>query len=284
MKKLLIVPLLALMSTSAFAKICKDDPRLFTIKSVIEKMDAGETVKPIKLTPQTFLDMPPVVRNKLGDNILVYNKACVPNQVYQGTLPKSIEMPFPVLENLLQKALIRGDRKMADVILNQFIATPIKTDDAVLLISALPWPQSALDNLYQYKFFSQVVQNNTFDDNQEDTCDYYIATPTHIGLYALLGGKVLDSTLAGYYIEDSRLIIATENGVSTKNTADMTTLAQRKNPDNYDLCSGISFPRSLNSLTSAGVKIQATGSSYPAAIIEDLKAIIIARNNKLAGE
>ena len=263
MKKLLLLSLIALMSTPAFAKVCKDDARLYIIKSTIEKIDAGEKVKPIKLTPETFLDMPPIVRAKLGDNIRVYNKSCVPLQVYNGTLPKSIELPFIKLENSLQKALIRGDQKMADVILNQFIPAPISSDESVLLITSLPWPESALDNLYNYKYFSKAVQNNYtkpssgYTSLQVTTCNFYPATPTHIELYALLGGRVSDAFLVGYNVGNTSIQITAENGAEISSWPESRSLSAKKDPSKFATCSGISIPRIISSLSSIGAKIQA---------------------------
>lgn len=269
MKKLLLIPLLAIMSTSVSAKVCKDDPRLYTIKTVIEKMDAGEIVKPIKLTPQTFLDMPHLVRNKLGDNIRVYDNACVPNQVYQGTLPKSIEMPFHALENSLQKALMRNDKKMADVIVNQFIAEPITTHESLSLISALPWVNSAISNLYKNNYLEKVSQHNY----SRKECLSIKAKPTLLEIYALLNGKVSDNILTGFSGYQEYFKVGTINGSSYLNTGEVVRFEYESGY--FRKCSGVSPQRTYNSLAKIKVNISnyGEGATYQSMITKELNKI-----------
>ena len=65
--KALFTTALLLLSTQAMASVCVDDPRMFTIKTVIEQMEAGQDVPALKLTPLTFLSLTPVVREALGE-------------------------------------------------------------------------------------------------------------------------------------------------------------------------------------------------------------------------
>jgi hypothetical protein len=269
MKKLLLVPLFALMSTSAFAKVCKDDPRLFTIKTVIEKMEAGETVKPLKLTPQTFLDMPYLVRNKLGDNIRVYDNQCVPNQVYQGTLPKSIEMPFYALENSMQKSLMRNDKKMADVIVNQFIASPMTTDEVLPLIASLPWTDSAIKNLHSYKYIKEVAQENTYLKHQK-YCNHAVAKPTLLDIYGLLNGKVTDKSITAFGHYETHLVVVTESGYTQQNSSEVEKVLMLGTTDDYNKCSGISIGKTSNTLANIGVNLFVVNSDNESFLHEKL--------------
>lgn len=261
MKKLLLLAILAIMSMPSFAKICKDDPRLFMIKSTIDKLDNGEEIKPVKVTAETFLRMPPLVRNKLGDNVRVYNKSCIPNQIYQGSLAKSIELPFYTIENALHYALLRDDKAMAELIVSQFQAEPMTTDKALSLVSILPWSQAAIDNLYKYNFMKKLPQENKgrTGSPQVKVCSKHIAKVSQIDLYSLISGRVSDNVITGYSAYKAILFIATKNGFTVDNYNSYLKLSSVHNKNSEKAsCSGLSIARTIGSLSNAGINLYST--------------------------
>ena len=122
----------ALLSSHAFAKVCLDDPRMFTIKTVLEQAENGMAYKPMKLTPTTFLMLTPPTRKALGDNIVVYNDQCIPQQIFKGQLPRKIQLPYEDLSYALHMSLIQNDLETANVIFNSFVSAP-KTPSELII-------------------------------------------------------------------------------------------------------------------------------------------------------
>ena len=122
--KIILITLSVLLSSHAFAKVCLDDPRMFTIKTVLEQAENGMAYKPMKLTPTTFLMLTPPTRKALGDNIVVYNDQCIPQQIFKGQLPRKIQLPYEDLSYALHMSLIQNDLETANVIFNSFVSAP----------------------------------------------------------------------------------------------------------------------------------------------------------------
>ena len=164
--KALFTTALLLLSTQAMASVCVDDPRMFTIKTVIEQMEAGQDVPALKLTPLTFLSLTPVVREALGDNITVYNEKCVPVQVYKQTLPKPVVVPFENLLTAFKSTVYQDDQQASLAILANFTAAPKSASEIHDLIAPLSWQSRHLDKLYQWGVFDKLSTSNTTAEHQ----------------------------------------------------------------------------------------------------------------------
>tara|TARA_B100000745_G_scaffold16345_1_gene11774 strand:+ start:5157 stop:5936 length:780 start_codon:yes stop_codon:yes gene_type:complete len=251
-KKILLSITLLLFCQLTTAAVCKDDPRMYTIKSVIEQMAAGETTAPLKLTPYTFLSLNDNVREALGDNIMVYDENCVPYQVYKQQPPKKIMADFEELSIFMLHAAIRADKKAIDMVVNSFRAAPKSTDELMVLIATLSWPRQAMTALYDYGLFSKMVQNNLHNDSTQTACSQLTAALSMLDLYSLLGGRVSDSIKTLYSIDRDKLYVWTANNVRGSNM-ELSDVAKTK----YDKtsCSVLSFERVRYSLVQAGVNL-----------------------------
>jgi hypothetical protein len=186
-KKIIIAAsTLLLFSLSAEASTCKDDPRMYTIKSVIDQIDAGEDVKPMKLTPKTFLELTSTVRAKLGDNIRVFNESCVPTQIFQGKIAKPLYMPFPVIEQALHRAGLRKDFTTMNVIFQQFRASELPASRLVYMARPLLWTPDAVESLYDAGIMAKSGRSGTVSTQ----CQSIQSPALQIELFATLGGQV----------------------------------------------------------------------------------------------
>ncbi|MDX5977607.1 hypothetical protein J4377_16760 [Halomonas sp. XH26] len=113
------------LPTSAFAQVaCQDDERLYSFADYIDERQAG-TSEPLQLTVATFLNLTPRARDVIGDNLRLLDSECRPMQVSQGEPPFRIEMPFSTLYMGFYDAVLRGDERTQQILLNSFRAEPV---------------------------------------------------------------------------------------------------------------------------------------------------------------
>ena len=236
-------------SLTANANVCKDDPRMYTIKTVLNKMEAGETVDPLKLTPQTFLELTDNVRKKLGDNIRVYNESCVPVQVFEGQIAKPIAMPYSTLEDSLHRAALRGDDKMVNLIFQQFRPTPVEDKELIGYVRPLTWTQDAIETLYRTGLMERVAVGTDYTHNTE-YCANIESQVSQIALFANLGGKLN---------KPSDIISGNNNWFMDKSGAAFSSMPKRyftkASSDDSKECFPISIPRIKNSFIKVGFSI-----------------------------
>lgn len=253
-KSLFAVAALTLGATSltANANVCKDDPRMFTIKTVLDKMDAGEAVDPLKLTPQTFLELTDNVREKLGDNIRVYNESCVPVQVFEGQIAKPIVMPYSTLEDSLHRAALRGDDKMVNLIFQQFRPTPVEDKELIGYVRPLTWTQDAIETLYRTGLMERVAVG-TSNSHNTAFCSTIESPVSQLSLFASLGGKlnapadlIVGSKHGDNWFMDT-------SGAAFSATPSVTFI--KTTSDDPKSCAPISVPRLLNSFAKAGFSL-----------------------------
>jgi len=196
LKKTILIVSLAFASVSSFspqaASVCRDDPRMFTIKTVLDDMEAGKQVEPIKLTQLTFLELTENVRNKLGDNIRVYDSNCIPTQIYEGKLAKPFYLPFAALEQGLHTAALRGDKKTIEAIFQQFRAEPKSTADIIYMARPITWTEDAAELLYQTGKMEKMGLPSIFNADEQRICKKVLSPITQVELFAKLGGKAIE--------------------------------------------------------------------------------------------
>jgi len=252
MLKKIIFTLAALTcSQTVMANVCKDDPRMYTIKKVINKLHTGEAIKPLKITPHSFLNLPPAIRAALGDNVMVYNNKCVPVEIYKSTPPKKIAVAFEDLSNYMHHAAIRDDLIALNIAMTSFKAALKTTDEIVALVSPLNWTTSAINTMYKNGFLKRLPQVNLYRNNTKKYCKGEIALPSSINLFTLLGGKTSDKSKTSFIADSSDMYIQTINGVRADNSIAKT----------QDTCSGLSIAATHNDLVQTGINIVEYGGS-----------------------
>lgn len=247
-RTLLTAATLLIGTTTAFANVCKDDPRMFTIKTVLDKVEAGEAVEPMKLTPQTFLELTDNVRAALGDNIRVYNESCVPVQVFEGKIAKPILIPYPLLEDSLHRAALRGDDNMISLIFQQFRPEPVLPEEAVSYTRALTWSPDAIESLYRTGLAERVAVG-TNNEHSTKYCATIEAPVSQLALFVNLGGrlKAPSDLIAGSKYADWFFMTPSGTAMAFYDKAYAKRLSE-----NVDNCYPMSIPRIINSLTAAG--------------------------------
>jgi hypothetical protein len=248
--KILLIPFLASFSSSVFANVCMDDPRMFTIKTVLTQAANGTPYKPLKLTPETFLKLTPATRQALGDNITVYNEQCIPQEIFKGQLPSKIEMPYEDLAYALHMSMIQNDLKTANVITNSFISGPKTPSEIVRMITPLAWHDSAINHLYDQGLLEKRSMVRTIHDNEIKLCNATLSDLSHLELFSALGGKANETDLVTYTLRPYLFKFwARNSSASTENT---------KKFDNTEAtdCNPYNTSRILSNLKTTGIEIQ----------------------------
>jgi hypothetical protein len=248
--KLLLITFLASFSSSVFANVCMDDPRMFTIKTVLEQAVNGTPYKPLKLTPETFLKLTPATRQALGDNITVYNEQCIPQEIFKGQLPSKIEMPYEDLAYALHMSMIQNDLKTANVITSSFISSSKTPSDIVRMITPLAWHDNATNHLYDQGLLQKRSMINTYDDADIKLCNATLSDLTHLELFSALGGKANETDLVTYEFSSAHIDFEARNSNASTKTA--------KKFDNTEAtdCIPYNTSRILSNLETNGIEIQ----------------------------
>jgi hypothetical protein len=253
--KILLITFLASFSSSVFANVCMDDPRMFTIKTVLTQAANGTPYKPLKLTPETFLKLTPATRQALGDNITVYNEQCIPQEIFKGQLPSKIEMPYEDLAYALHMSMIQNDLKTAKVITNSFISGPKTPDEIVRMITPLAWHDSAINHLYSQGLLEKRSMINTGTSSNTKLCNATLSELTHLELFSALGGKASETDLVTYVMSSRDMRISSRDSY-------VDTTGFRK-PDNTESteCIPYNINRILSNLKISGIETQDAGSN-----------------------
>lgn len=175
------------------AKLCRDDPRMYAIQSVINKLDAGEQIKPLKLTADTFLALTPDVRAKLQDNIKVYDGNCIGYQVYKGKPPVAIKIPFESQLHFFTQALARGDEKSVRLAIDFFAPEASSIHQIIQMVAPLDMAPPAMKQLSSMKLLPLVGMGYAQDSNpaREAVCNKTVANNSLLDIYVLFGGKAV---------------------------------------------------------------------------------------------
>lgn len=253
-KIIILIALSIMFSNSAFAKTCVDDPRMFTIKSVLEQAASGANYKPMKLTPTTFLMLTPPTREALGDNIVVYNEECIPQQIFKGQLPRKIEMPYEDLSYALHMSLIQNDTKTANVIFNSFVSTPKEPSEIVMMLSPLGWHGKAIDNLYKQGMVEKRGMENLGSTSDNKLCNSTISRLSHLELFSALGGKATKQDLVMFDLDSHQIYLYARN-FSAETRNDVAT-----DITNEVLCVPYNIKRVLSNLKTAMFDLQEVSS------------------------
>ncbi|UYO73996.1 hypothetical protein M0220_14105 [Halomonas qinghailakensis] len=169
------------LPTSAFAQAaCQDDERLYSFADYIEERQAG-TSEPLQLTVATFLNLTPRAREVIGDNLRLLDSECRPMQVSQGEPPFRIEMPFSTLYMGFYDAVLRGDERTQQILLNSFRAEPV---DPMEFISYFTVIDSGNEELMERLARSAGINIHTASCNDETKYLHFA------DLYVRFGGNV----------------------------------------------------------------------------------------------
>lgn len=245
--------ILGFSSLSSEAAVCKDDPRMYTIKTVIDQIGAGEDVQPLKLTPQTFLELTPNVRNALADNIRVYDEGCVPVQVFNGELAKPIRVEYSLLEDAILRASIRGDKKTMKAIFQQFRAAEKEPLDIINMAKPAMLPSNVREFIYE----STPIKKLPLEPEHEKRlafCQRIESPITFVDLYSALGGK---STKNETIIRYSTTLTYNELGFQNIDGFGASTYYLKYivgNDDHY--CSEYNMERAHSSILRTGLNIE----------------------------
>ncbi|WP_159816870.1 hypothetical protein [Colwellia sp. 20A7] len=248
---MILITLSLMLSNSVYAKICMDDPRMFTIKTILEQATDGTSYKPMKLTPTTFLMLTPPTRKALGDNIVVYNDECIPQQIFKGQLPRKIEMPYEDLSYALHMSLIQNDAKTANVIFNSFVSAPKTASEIVPMIYALEWHNKAIENLYSQGMLEKRGMSYLGTNaNKKRLCESTLSHLTHLELFTALGGKTTEQDITTVELESTHI------SLQARNSSVYTERFQTMDKSEEVTCNPYNVNRILSSIKTANIDLQ----------------------------
>ncbi|SEQ34218.1 hypothetical protein SAMN05421693_12512 [Ectothiorhodospira magna] len=116
---------------------CMDDERLYAIGDFLKSLDSGGVVQPLRLTPETYLNLTPGVRQRIGDHLVILDESCRPVQVFAGEPPVRIMMSFPVIYGAFVDAVLRGDTVTQNIVLRSFKAAPVTPAEFMSLLTVI---------------------------------------------------------------------------------------------------------------------------------------------------
>jgi|GEM_PF-3985502 len=148
MKKLLAtaITMAALPLAAQAQAACQDDERLYAMADFAEAQHNG-AAEPLRLTADTYLHLTPKAREVIGDNLSLLDADCNAMQVMDGEPPIKIEMPFPVLYNAFEDAVLRGDERTSGIVLRGFRAQPMDSASFLGLFTLVSKDPTLVQNL-----------------------------------------------------------------------------------------------------------------------------------------
>jgi hypothetical protein len=260
MLSLAFIGYLGATSTVQAQAECKNDARLYAIGHVINKIKAGETIKPIQMNASTFLNLTQSVRNALGDNITVFNDQCVPVQIYDQKLVTKISVPFEELLLAVEWTFIRNDTDTLTTLLNQFRAAPKTTSELMSLTGPITWSDKTQDSAFKFGWLRAASTIHTRSNSEKmmhiAKCKELRATPTLIELFSKLGGTTSDNTLVSYM---PRNHATSYQMLSTDNQYQSTYSGEVQHPKSGKMCSATNVNSVLAALQSTGIRMTKNG-------------------------
>ncbi|CAH1042994.1 hypothetical protein [Halomonas sp. TD01] len=187
------------LPTSAFAQAaCQDDERLYSFADYVDERQAG-TSEPLQLTVATFLNLTPRARDVIGDNLRLLDSECRPMQVSQGEPPFRIEMPFSTLYMGFYDAVLRGDERTQQILLNSFRAEPV---DPMEFISYFTVIDSGNEELMERLARSAGINIHTA------SCDAETKYLHFADLFVRFGGSVYGEHGKAWFVSGGRGLIS----------------------------------------------------------------------------
>lgn len=183
------------LPVSAFAQgACQDDERLYSFADYLDERQAG-TPEPLQLTVATFLNLTPRARDVIGDNLRLLDSECRPMQVSQGEPPFRIEMPFSTLYMGFYDAVLRGDERTQQILLNSFRAEPV---DPMEFISYFTVIDSGNEELMERLARSAGINIHTASCNDETKYLQFA------DLYVRFGGNVYGEHGKAWFVSGNK--------------------------------------------------------------------------------
>lgn len=148
MKKLLAtaITMAALPFAAQAQASCQDDERLYAMADFSEAQRNG-TAEPLMLTADTYLHLTPKAREVIGNNMRLLDGDCNAMQMLEGEPPVKIEMPFPVLYNAFEDAVLRGDNRTSGILVRSFRAQPMDSASFLGLFTLVSKDPALVQNL-----------------------------------------------------------------------------------------------------------------------------------------
>lgn len=148
MKKLLAtaITMAALPLAAQAQAACQDDERLYAMADFADAQRNG-TAEPLRLTADTYLHLTPKAREVIGDNLRLLDANCNAMQVVDGEPPVKIEMPFPILYNAFEDAVLRGDDQTTGILLRSFQAKSMDSASFLGLFTLVTRDETLVKNI-----------------------------------------------------------------------------------------------------------------------------------------
>ena len=179
---------------------CQDDERLYAMGDFLEEQRNG-TAEPLRLTAETYLNLTPRAREIIGDNLRLLDASCTAMQVVDGEPPVRVEMPFPVLYNAFEDAVLRGDERTSGILLRSFRAEPMDSAGFLGLFTLVSEDQALVERLANA---AGITPHQGANRNNNARCEDRPSYLHHADLFTRFGGQVNGYEGRAWYAFGSR--------------------------------------------------------------------------------
>lgn len=156
----------------------QDDPRLSTMGLLFQQVEEG-TSGTISVTPKTYSEMYPSVKERLGDNLLI----CPSIPVIEGKPVQRIPISWKDLDHLIYLAAVQQNEKRLQELISGFVVEQQPAEDLLLL--AQPYRiDPSLTSFLSENLGVQISQANS-DQRQ----DYQLPYMMKLDIYRAFGGR-----------------------------------------------------------------------------------------------
>jgi hypothetical protein len=182
--------LLVLSTTVSFAQgSCEDDPRMARISDFVTAKMEGD-VEPMQLTSETFFNLTPVVRDALGEDILLLDDDCETHQVLNGVPATRLEVPFAEFYNGFYDAVARNDSKSTEIILTSFRPAPLDLMALMPLFTSISAPSKIEEKMMKILSVTGLSTNDIPASNCKVEEEQHYLTLAEI--FVASGGRVVN--------------------------------------------------------------------------------------------
>ncbi|WP_444984399.1 hypothetical protein [Halomonas mongoliensis] len=175
---------------------CQDDERLYAMGNFLEAQRNG-TAEPLRLTAETYLNLTPRAREIIGDNLRLLDASCNAMQVVDGEPPAKVEMPFPVLYNAFESAVLRGDERTAKIVINGFRTGPV---DSATFMGLLTTPSLDSGLMQRLATSAGINPHRGIGNNCRHETSYIMFAD----LFVRLGGTVEGYGVTPWFVSGSK--------------------------------------------------------------------------------
>ena len=184
-----------LAAPSANEPACgKDDPRLENIIPVLKEIQAGNTIKPVQLSLETYMGLSPKVLGILGGNLYISVPDCSKHFLFEGEFIEKMEVPMSSLWYIINNTLRSNSADKLQFINKNLIAAPMTASEIIHYLQYITLPSA------QHSLLKDVLLLIPMKDRSSKNKEGWLL----LDIYVQLGGRLVPEDVGkNIYIVDS---------------------------------------------------------------------------------